>query len=378
MKNIQLAQSLAIESQLRLPGSAGRLMKQIRDIEQVAPLFREAGLIKSVKRPAMIDLTVSGITTYSCVKKALGGYIYASAGVRTDMLIEQNKVSTKGSDSVSELDDIDFEAQRKRLELIEMRQSYELVERIIKQENSTQLILIDTPLFLSREMAPLERNLRHMQEYQKTLDYIEGFWKTYRHRLFPWNPNGPVFASILTERFSAIISIAKQDLRTQEGRKYLLISDGFSEQAAAQLEHLDEKLIGIGDTRFIQGLLGSFSRTIAFRLTENNSRMEPSTAVGAGVIGFHFKGGRSSQLQMVQLAGEESDWNTEWLDTVALRLMILDMQSQRKAMPLPQLLGRQQLKMLDQFALFYQQGLNDALKKNEIEDIWLSGLEEGN
>ena len=60
------------ESQLRLPGSAGRLLKQIRDIEAVAPRFRDAGLIKPVSRPAVIHLNVSGIATHSCIKKALG------------------------------------------------------------------------------------------------------------------------------------------------------------------------------------------------------------------------------------------------------------------------------------------------------------------
>ena len=115
MKQASLAQSLAVESQIRLPGSAGRLLKQIRDIEAVAPVFREAGLVKAVSRPATINLKVSGVATHSCIKKAFGGFIYASAAVRTDMLIDENRVSTRGSDSVSELDDIDFEAQRKRL-----------------------------------------------------------------------------------------------------------------------------------------------------------------------------------------------------------------------------------------------------------------------
>ena len=125
-----------------------------------------------------------------------------------------------------------------------------------------------------------------------------------------------------------------------------------------------------------QGILGGFTRTIAFRMTENRSRMEPSSAVKAGVIGFHFKGGRSSRIQMVQLAGEEPDWGGPELDAVAWKLMVLDMQNQRQARPLPQLLGSEQLKMLDQFVAFYRQGLSEALKKNEVEDTWLSGLGE--
>ena len=376
MKNINLAQSLAIESQIRLPGSAGRLMKQIRDIESVAPLFRDAGLVKSVHRPAMLDLSVSGIATRSTIKKALGGFLFASAAVATNILINQNQVATQGSDSVSELDDIDFEAQRKRLDLIEMRLAYQLAEKQLKSGTPPQLILMDTPLFISRDMAPLERNQKHKDEYVKTRDFIGSFWENYREQLFPWNEQGPVIASIVAERFSAIVSIAKQDLRTEDGRKHLLLSDGFSEEQANQLTNLSEKLIGVGDTRFINGILSAFTRTIAFRMTESETRLEPSEAVTPGVTGFHYKGGRGSQIQMIQLAGEDPDWNTKTLDEVAWKLMVLDMQNRKKVLPLPQLLGQEQLKLLDQFVIYYRQGISEALKKNEIEETWLAGLDE--
>lgn len=374
MRESSLAQSLAIESQICLPGSAGRLLKQIRDIESVAPIFRDAGLVKAVERPASIDLTVSGISTHSCVKRALGGFIYASAAVRTDMLIDANRISTRGSDSVAELDDIDFEAQRKRLELIEMRQGYTLVERQLKSGVGSQLILLDTPLFIARDMAPLKRNVKHWQEYEKTRATISAFWDTYRQQLFPWNPQGPVLVSILSQRFSAIVSIARQDLRTEEGRKALLLSDGFNQEQANRLVDLEDRLSGVGDFRFIKGILGAFTRTMAFRMTENRERMEPSESVEAGLVGFHFRGGRSSEIQMAQVAGEESDWNAHTLDAVAWKLMVLDMQGQNKTTSLPQLLGQQQLRMLEQFTAYYRQGLSKVMKENEVEDTWLSGL----
>nr|WP_254857152.1 hypothetical protein [Salmonella enterica] len=377
MRNMNLAQSLAIDSQLRLPGSAGRLLKQIRDIEHVAPLFRDAGLIKAVPKPSIVNLRVSGIATRSCLDKALGGFIYASAAVRTDLLIDDNKVSTAGIDSVSELDDIDFEAQRRRLDLIEIRQAYQLIEKQLQSSESCDLILLDTPLFLARDMAPLERNVRHKQEYDKTKQVIERFWKNYRSRLFPWNQSGVVLASILAERFSAIVSIAKQDLRTEDGRKQILASDGFSSELMTSLDGLSESLAGVGDLRFINGILGNYSRTIAFRLSERENRIEPLAEAGQGLIGFHFRSARSGQIKMVQLAGDEPDWKSADLDLVASRLMVLDMQNRGNVMPLPQLLGYQQLCILPKFAEFYRQGLHSALKNNDIETGWLAGLDEG-
>lgn len=377
MKDMNLAQSLAIDSQLRLPGSAGRLLKQIRDIEQVAPLFRTAGLVKAVPKPTVVNLKVSGIATKSCSVKALGGFIYASAAVRTSLLIEENQVSTQGGDSVSELDDIDFEAQRKRLDLIEMRQAYLLVERQLERNEHCDLIVLDTPLFLARDMAPLERNLRHKAEYESTKNTIEKFWQNHRDKLFPWNPNGIVLVSILAERFSAIVSIARQDLRSEEGRQQILSNDGFSTDMVTKLADLEESLSGVGDLRFINGILGNYSRTIAFRLSDQENRMEPSSEVKEGLIGFHFRSAREGQIKMAQLAGDEPDWTSKSLDLVASRLMVLDMQNKGRAMPLPQLLGYQQLGILPKFAEFYRKGLHGAIKNNDIETRWLAGLDEG-
>jgi len=377
MKTTSLAQTLAIDSQLRLPGSAGRLMKQIRDIEKVAPLFRDAGLIRAVAKSNMVDLAVSGVASHSSVTKALGGFIYASAAVRTDLSIQDNKVSTVGNDSVSELDDIDFEAQRKRLDLVEMRHNYALVGRLLEQGSAVQLVLIDTPLFISRELQPLERNIRHVAEYERTKAEIEKFWETWREKLFPWNPTGPVLVSILADRFNAIVSIARQDLRTKEGRMHVLANDGLVDAGLEQLKDLEANLVGIGDLRFITGILGGHTRTIAFRMSEHQSRMEPAGEAKRGVIGFHYRSSRPGEIRLAQLAGDDADWTTQQLDTVAWRLMVLDMQTQRKAMPLPQLLSRQQLGILDKFSGYYRQGLNEAMRSNEVENTWLSGLDEG-
>lgn len=78
-----------------------------------------------------------------------------------------------------------------------------------------------------------------------------------------------------------------------------------------------------------------------------------------------------------QVAGDEPEWKSADLDLVASRLMVLDMQNKGNAMPLPQLLGYQQLGILPKFATFYRQGLHQALKNNDIEAGWLAGLDEG-
>ena len=85
-------------------------------------------------------------------------------------------------------------------------------------------------------------------------------------------------------------------------------------------------------------------------ILEQENRIEPSAEAKQGLIGFHFRSARSGQIKMVQLAGDEPDWQSADLDLVASRLMVLDMQNKGNAMPLPQLLGYQQLGILPKFA----------------------------
>jgi hypothetical protein len=46
-----LAQNLAIQTQIHLSGTVGRLAKQIRDLEEIAPLFLKSNLVRSVPLP---------------------------------------------------------------------------------------------------------------------------------------------------------------------------------------------------------------------------------------------------------------------------------------------------------------------------------------
>ena len=84
--NRSLAQTLAVQSQVHLPGTVGRLLKQIRDLERVGPLFVKAGLVRAVERPNPINIRASGIATHSSTAKTIGGFLYGSAAARCDLL----------------------------------------------------------------------------------------------------------------------------------------------------------------------------------------------------------------------------------------------------------------------------------------------------
>ncbi len=191
--NRSLAQTLAVQSQVHLPGTVGRLLKQIRDLERVAPLFVKAGLVRAVERPNPISTWASGIATQALTTRTIGGFLYGAAAVRCDLLVEHNAISTAGQDSACEIDDINYENQSKRLALAAIRQAYTLADRAVAEERG-RLIFFDTPLLMDRGMVPPANRAGdegYKAAYEATLNAIEFVLATASRATFPVERDWP-------------------------------------------------------------------------------------------------------------------------------------------------------------------------------------------
>jgi hypothetical protein len=372
--NRTLAQTLSVQSQLHLPGTVGRLIKQIRDLERVAPLFVKAGLVRVVDRPNPVDTRASGIASKASTTKTIGGFLYGAAACRCDLLVERNAISTAGQDSTCEIDDMNFENQSKRLTLTAVRQAYELADRAVADERA-RIIYLDTPLVLDRSMVPpADRpgDEGYKAAYVATLKGIESFWSRHQHRLFPWRPEGPVIVGLASERFGAIVQSAQQDLRLQEGRSQLLQTEDIDLKALSALDGARDAILGVGERRFVHGILGTFTRTAAFRMNVHAPRMEPSSVVDLGVIGLHFRAGQTTQPRLLQLIGDAPEWNASTIDEVVGLTMALTAVGGAASTPLPVQLAERELNALGPFLEHYSRSVAGELKQRKIESVWLS------
>lgn len=372
--NRTLAQTLAVQSQIHLPGTVGRLLKQIRDLERVAPLFVKAGLVRAVDRPNPVNTRASGIATHASTTKTIGGFLYGAAACRCDLLVAQNAISTAGQDSACEIDDINFENQSKRLALAAMRQAYVLADRAVTEERS-RLIYLDTPLVMDRGMVPPSDRAGdegYRTAYAATLEAIESFWSRHRDRLFPWHPEGPVIVGLASQRFGAIVQSAQQDLRSQEGRSQLLPTEDVNRDQLAALDGIRDAILGVGERRFVHGILGSFTRTAAFRMNVHAPRMEPGSVVDLGVVGLHFRAGQTTQPRLMQLIGDAPAWTASAIDEVVGLTMALTAVGGAASAPLPVQLAERELNALGPFLEHYSRSVASELKRRDLESIWLS------
>ena len=371
-----LAQMLAIQTQIQLPGTVGRILNQIRELEAVARMFVDAGLVKSVDRPTPLNLKVSGIGTRSTVKRTVGGFLYATAAVRMDLKIEKNVVSTAGQDSLCEIDDINFEDQSKILQLNETRLAYRLAESGL-DAFQPDIILTDCPLALNRSMVPsLRKGTEYHRSYGQAIDVIQSFWETRREALFPWHREGTVLGGVAAQRFGAIIHSALADLRDVEGRKQVLSTENINPVGLKALDQRTNAISGIGERRFVFGLLGSFSRTAAFRMNVNTPRMEPALLPELGVLGVHYRANQNAGPRLLQLIGDAPDWDAAAIDLITGQVMALTATGGEKALPFPIQLAQRELKALDHFLENYRRGIAQEMRSRRIEDAWLEELDD--
>jgi hypothetical protein len=374
-----LAQNLAIQTQIHLSGTVGRLAKQIRDLEQIAPLFLKSNLVRNVPLPKPLSCNVAGIATSHSEQMVEGGLLYVCAGSRVEITVEDNVVSTRDQDSVSEIDDIDFEDKSKRLQLIGLRQAYELADRAIRSGEVYDAILLDSTLLLNRSMeAPrqIERYAKYTKLYKDTIESISSFWTTHRDAIYPWNQSGPIVAGLVSKRFGAIINVSQQDLRTEEGRKHVLSTDDLNQEVLQKLTGARQTIAGIGERRFIRGILGNFTRTAPYRMSAQTPEMEPRELVREGVVGWHYAAAPGTEPCLVQVIGDENAWTSDVCDRLTGILMSLTVLSGPYSLPLPMQLAEHELSALQQFLITYRDGIRRSMQNKDIEASWLSNLDQ--
>ncbi len=379
-KAVPLASNLAIVTQLHLPGTAGRLGQQIRDLEAAAPAFAKAGLVRRVQRPKPLNVHAAGVATkVPGLQPVMGGFLFAAGGVRLDVIVNDNRVSTGTQDSVCEVDDIDYEDQRVRLSLTSLRQAYELADAALTDGTQRDLIIVDVPLLLSRSMvAPRDDTVHcgHRLAYEAALERVERFWSDHKERLFPWNEDGPVLVSVGGGRFGAVLQLAQPDIRTQTGRQFILGTETIDSDALKDVEGMERAILSIGEKRFVQGLLGPFTRTAAYRLNIHSPRMEPTELAENGVVGFHFKGAQGTSARFAHVLGPSEKWPAKKIDEVAGLLMAMSAIGGQQAEPLPLLLAERELAPLSGFLKHYADQVRHHLGSRKLEDGWLGGLDE--
>jgi hypothetical protein len=162
-----------------------------------------------------------------------------------------------------------------------------------------------------------------------------------------------------------------------EGRSQILPTENINRENLAALDGIGPSIIGIGERRFVHGILGSFTRTAAFRMNVHTPRMEPNSVVELGIIGLHFRAGQTTEPRLMQLVGDAPEWTGNAINEIVGLTMALTAVGGAGSAPLPVQLADRELNALPPFLEHYGRSVAGEIKRRGIESLWLTDWDIG-
>jgi hypothetical protein len=373
MKSVELAQSIAAAMQLRLPGTAGRVARKMRYIDEVAPRFRAGGLVRDVPQKRFERLWAAGVAAVSNSIPAFGGVLYGAAALRQDVTLVDGKATPSYQDSQVDVADMTFVQVSNRLIWKEYRLVYSLLEELFEEATSPDLILLDLPLLVVRGLhvaALADDDVR--DEWEDLLELMTRFWGRHAERCFPSNPDGPLVAHLGRRHFGAILTAIQSD--GVQGA----VDPVTPELAKLVADEWDE-LRRAGVTRVLKGLLRPGKRTAAYPYTALGRevlRAAPKLLGDQGLLGFHLQVGYRTPVWQVETLGPSDRWSSEALDRLAAILVYLTLHDHPHALPLPLWYATRLARLPDKLLYGYRAGMTQLLREQVVDRAWLEGVEE--
>ena len=156
----------------------------------------------------------------------------------------------------------------------------------------------------------------------------------------------------------------------------MLSTESVQTSVLKALDQRSEAIKGIGERRFVYGLLGSYTRTAAFRMNVHTPRMEPALLTELGVLGVHYRANHNAGPRLLQLIGDAPDWDVTGLNHISGNVMALTATGGENALPFPIQLAHRELRALDSFLDNYRRGIAQEMRSRRIEDAWLEEFDD--
>jgi len=374
-KETSLAQSLVASVQLNLPGTVSKLSAKMRFIDKIAPVLRNAGLVKNIAPIPSISVKVTGIATAHRAIPAFGGILYISAAISQDVFIKNGSIHKTRQDSSVEMDEIDDFDYSKKIRLIEIQNAYAVLTRTLDNPDCSEFILIEAPIMLDRSDVPPTERIEVVEQFSKTVKIIEDFWIKYKSRIYPFNKNGIRLISVGSGKLGAILFA----LGT-EHRDFIVDMINYEQLTEIVEPKMIGKIKSLGVKRLINGIMNEFCRSAAFQAEAINpdTRFEPESIRPLGLMSMHVKAGFKTPPVMLEMLGTVNDWTSGDLDDIASIYTSLFTLDQARALPLPLWYAKYALKPIISkpgILEYYKSQAREMLNNEEIDKIWQQDLE---
>jgi hypothetical protein len=367
-----LAQTLAARMQLGLLGTANTIAHSVRLGRGIAETLKLNGVIRPVSPQSKDPVRLTAIVSIGKRAEAYGGYLYLAVALRRDVTLQAGQVAYGVEDSVCEIDVLPYGDVRQRIGLKQYALIYRLLNRIIKDANTPDYLLIDRTLLLPQEFAN-SADPEVQSEFQKVAKTGGEFWGHVKELLYPKTSSGLVIIG-----FPQVKRIGEPLWSIAKDREDALI-DSINVMPIREALNRSRAMDEASAARIMGTVLWPEQRTAAFAYSglKMDTRTEPATLYqDIDIASFQYRSGLRAAPQQVEVAGGRA-WSSDGLDRLSERLITATPFDQPDAVPLPVWLARKQLDQIrgDLMLEQYQRDVFHTLRSGELDKAWLRGWE---
>jgi hypothetical protein len=376
-----LAQELTAQIQVGLFGTVGRLAKQLRVVDRVAPALREAGLV----RPLTIDRThrrrAVGFSAAHRSISAFGGLLYAVGVLRHELTAEGSAIMNSGQDSRVEVGDLTHFESDRRLKWKTYTLMYDLLQEVFDATAPPpELLILDVPLLIGRQDQAVKFDDPELAgEISRLRERAEAFWSAYRGRCYPFAEDGP---KVVTLRPGVPGELLYHLHDPKQGRA--CSPDPIGAEAETLVRQRWTEILSANLGRVMQGLLTPESRTAGYAsaATVDPRELFPRSLVSEGMTAFHYQAGLRGRPVFAETLGGRDRWMPSALDDLAASLIALTYFDHRSAMPLPLWYAREAVAVIRRtergkgWLDAYKSMVRQSLREEHVDQTWLAGWEE--
>jgi hypothetical protein len=379
-ENNSLAQEITAQIQLGIYGTVGKLARQLRALDRIAPQLKEGGLVRKLDVDRDARRRSVGLAAAHRKIGAFGGLLYAIGVLAHEVTTSGSDIIHSSQDSRLDVGDITFLEVERRLEWLTYTLVYDLLEDIFRGGDLPELILVDVPFVMGRDiyaqaLSDVETDKRLREEIARLRDRVEAFWTRHLQDCFPFNPKGPRVVSLGRRRFGSLLRLLEQ--RGQE-----VSPDPIDAEVERLIQSEWVQVLSVGIDRVLRGILPAEHRTAAFDRLENRDKEAfPKALIEKGTIAFHYLTGLRGRPVQVETLGSARVWyengGAEALDKLAADLVSLTYFDHRNSLPLPYWYARQGVEVVKKAGIleFYKRETLRAMRDEQVDQTWLAGWE---
>lgn len=383
LNHTPIAQEMTAQLQLGLFGTVGKLARQLRSLDRIAPRLKEGGLVRRLEIDRDRQRTAIGISVAQRRIEAFGGLLYGAAALGHGMTTKGGDIAHTGQLSRMDVGDMSLLEAKKRLQWKSYGLVYDLLEELFEGGELPELLILDIPLVMGRSLyAQLLVGDETDHELQAELDALKDranrFWDRWAGRCYPFDLEGPKVVSLARGRFGSL-------LRLIHKKDAAITPDPLDPEVAGLISGEWAQILSVGIDRVLHGILAPEHRTAAFDREQDRLDKDafPTALRDRGSVAFHYLTGLRGQPVQVETLGSVGEWadgpGAAALDSLAGDLVALTYFDHRQSVPLPLWYARQGLEPVKKKGLleFYKREALRAMRQEQVDRSWLVGWEDG-